>query len=296
MNSSLSSANRHSPNPETAYLVRCISNLPTLSPVLHRISALISDPQANARSVAEALKLDPAITGKVLRLANSAYIGIPRTVSSLHNAIVLLGTKRIYSLVMAASLMSSFRKSDRGSLNLMNYWRHSMTTALVAESIAKHIKRYEDIDSEEVFTAGIVHDIGKLVLGGYDPEELSRVNIKAAEQQLPFFEAEEPQVSHTLIGGYLADHWNFPDDLGEAITCHHLLTRAEAHLRLVSIIHVADIMVHMLGYQTHESELIPQLHQDALASVKIVPERLKVIAQDVVKNAKQLEALINFMA
>ncbi|MBD3393488.1 MAG: HDOD domain-containing protein, partial [Chitinivibrionales bacterium] len=128
-------------------LVDRINDLPSLSPVLARMNAIVASSEASAFEIVDALKLDPAISTKVLRLANSAYVGIPRTVSSLHNAVVILGQRRIHSLVLSASALSSFPRAGPMPFSNMDFWRHSITVALVCESIAKHLKRYDAVEA-----------------------------------------------------------------------------------------------------------------------------------------------------
>ncbi|GAG15882.1 unnamed protein product, partial [marine sediment metagenome] len=156
------------PSDSSNLAIEKINTLPSLSPVVQKISAVIADPDVSANDVVDVLKLDPAIASKVLRLANSAYIGMPRTVSSLQNAVVILGQRRIHSLVLAASTLSALKPDNSLPFSYMRFWKHSVTVAIICESIARHLKRYDPIEAGEVFCGGILHDIGKLVLGVYD--------------------------------------------------------------------------------------------------------------------------------
>ena len=278
-------------------LLEWINNLPTLSPVLQRINAIISNPSSSADDVESALKLDPAIAGKVLRLANSAYVGIPRTVSSLKNAIVLLGFKRIQSLALASTILSACsRRAVKGVLDMYSYWRHSIMVALVAESIARHLNRYQAMDADDLFTAGILHDVGKLILGGFDPDRLESAARKGREQKLPLYAVEEPDWSHMRTGELLAYHWNFPRDLTAAIRMHHSPQASEEFVLMVSVVHLSDVMVHIMGVQTIADEQAPALSDHAIAQVRLLPERLRVISQDAAANEKRIESLLSFMS
>jgi len=278
-------------------LIQRIRNLPTFSPVMQRINAVMANRSSSALDIVNAIKLDPAVSGKVLRLANSAYVGIPRTVSSLHNAVVLLGNKRVHSLVMASTLLSSFGvKYSPSALDLKRYWMHSFAVALAAEALAKHLTRYDPVDSDEMFTAGIIHDIGKLALGGYDPDRLQHAVTQSREESRPFFTCEEPDATHSSIGEELARHWNFPKDLCITIAFHHAPTQTPEHGKQVTIVHLADIMTHIVGFRTFDGEVIPEIDEQALASINLPAERLKVIGEQMVQNVERIQSLIEFVS
>ena len=274
-----------------------ITTLPTPLPVLRRIAAVVADPAASIPQVTEALKLDPAIAGKILRLANSAYIGMPKSVSSLHNAVVLLGIKRIQSIILVAQFVDPFGGKTRTlPFSLERFWRHSTTCALIAGSIGRHLKRYEIVDEQEIFSAAILHDIGKLVLAVHEPSVLVEADEQSRRERVPFYRAENDRFSHTAVGALLSDQWGFPSDLSAAMACHHAPDRAGANARLVSIIHVADVTVHLIGYSTFENEITPPLDEKALAAVQLPPERLKVIAETEVENQSRIEELCGIFA
>jgi putative nucleotidyltransferase with HDIG domain len=268
-----------------------ISMLPTPSPVLRRISAVVSNPASSMAQVVEAVRFDPAIAGKVLRLANSAYIGMPRSVASLQNALALIGLKRVQSLVLVSQLTGLPETAGGSSLPLERFWRHSTTVALIAGSIGRHLKRYELVDEQELFSAGVLHDIGKLVLAVHVPEKLGAARLRCTNEEIPFYRAEEERFSHSAIGAMLADEWGFPPELSAAVNCHHSPRLAGRHIRFVSIIHVADVMVHLTGSPVFENEPPPVIDESALAEVQLPPERLRIIAENEVENQARMEEL-----
>jgi HD-like signal output (HDOD) protein len=282
------------PSDHIAPFSSAINDLPSLTPVLGRLSAVVANPESSAGDIVKLLKLDPALTGKVLRLANSAYVGIPNTISSLKNAVVLLGQKRVHSLALTTSILSAFKSRRPLPFAIEHFWRHSIGAALVAEAISKYLRRYASIDSDEAFTAGLLHDIGKLVLGCYQDAPLASAAQVSAKDKVPFYLSENPETSHTYAGGLLAMHWKFPSNLSDALTYHHNPNRSDDHKQLVAIVHVSDIMVHIIGFSTFPAELSPKLDNDALAAIKLEPEHLRVIANEAVKNEKTIESFINF--
>ena len=270
-----------------------ISALPTPSPVLKRIVSVVANVESSASDIVSALKLDPAIVGRILKLANSAYIGMPRTISSLQNAVVLLGVKRIHSLVMATEMINPLRLGSECPFTIHDYWRHSITVAFAAESIAKHLRRYDEIDPEEVFSAGLLHDIGKLVLGGLKAEMTAQLYDQSLRENVAVHKKESGEFTHTRSGALLSEHWNFPLELREAIEFHHEPSRDCEQYRLVSIVHIADYMAHVLGYSLKQGEPNPELNDEALASVQLPLERLRVIAENALIDEQRIEAIID---
>lgn len=273
---------------------KAISRLPSPSPVLRQICSVVDNPESSAGQIAQALQLDPAISSKVLRLANSAYIGIPGTVSSLQNAVVLLGIKRIHSLVLATGLLASMRAPADLSFPIVRYWRHSISAALIAESIARHLKRYDIIDEHEVFAGAVLHDIGKLILGMCRGDVLEQVIKKSKEEHVPFFiaESDEDNLSHTKMGELLATQWCFPESLYACIGGHHAPGRYREAGRAVSIVHVADIMAHLVGFSIYPEELVPRIEDAVLGSIQLPPERLRVIAEAAIMDQRRVETLL----
>jgi putative nucleotidyltransferase with HDIG domain len=276
-------------------LIQAIQDLPVLSPVVGRISQVVSNAESSVSAVVDALKLDPVVSGKVLKLANSAYVGIPRTISSVKNAVVLLGQKRIYSLVLATTALASFKSVGGLPFSLYRYWKHSIIVAMIAESIARHLKRYSPIDTEDVFTAGMLHDIGKLVLGKWNAETIEKAVRRSISENVPFYSVEDASVSHVLAGDVLCDRWNFPQTLKSAVAFHHSPEKAAEFRRCVSIVNMADAMAHIIGFSTFEREPIPQPSPFVEREVQLPPERLRVIADDALKNEKKTESFINFL-
>jgi putative nucleotidyltransferase with HDIG domain len=277
----------------TSSVFNAINDLPSIAPVVRTFEAVAANPASSAEDVVKILKLDPALSGKVLRLANSAYAGIPNAIASLKSAVVLLGHKRIYSILLASGVLSILKKTEALPFCLDDYRRHSVCVAVVAESISKFLHRYGPIDSDDVFTGGLMHDIGKLVAGCLDPKLLSAVAKASIDRNIPFFMAENPETSHTVAGGLLARHWNFPRGLADTLMFHHVPEKSDRFQRMVSIVHVADVLTHMAGRSTFPGEPAPQLQSTAVNIVNLPPERLRTIANETIQNEKTIESLLN---
>ena len=217
---------------------------------------------------------------------------MPRTVSSLQNAVVLLGFKRINSLVLATELLAPFRPHESLPFTLTDFWRHGTTVALIAESIARHLLRYDPVGSRGVFSAAILHDVGKLVVGGFEPEALNQAYAKSRTEKIAYHLAEKPELAHAHVGDLLAGHWNFPPELRAAIAGHHAPSECGEHRRFASIVHVADAIAHVLGFSMFTGETPPQIDEQALNQIKLPPERLRVIAEHALEDQKKIESLL----
>ena len=268
-----------------------INSLPSLPQIIYKIEDTLSDPDSTVKDIVDVLKFDPGIASRVLRLANSAYIGIPHTVSSLKNAVIILGQKRIHSLVLTWSILSFFKSYKSTPLDLKRYWKHSVTVGMIGESIARHLKRYEIVEPEEVFCSGILHDIGKLVLSIFEPEIISNTFKEAKRTNTPFFQNEDRYVSHSKIGSIVASHWSFPQNLIDAIQFHHSPFELETVKKAVLIVHISDIISHMIGINMYFEEEIPGINENAVNTLGLNPEYLRVIAHQTIEKGKQLESL-----
>ena len=273
-------------------LSETIGDLPSFSQVLTRLSQITVNPASSAAQVAEVIKLDPALTAKVLRLANSAYVGIPRTIDSLKNAVVLLGQKRVYSLALTSGVLQALKKKEKLPFSQRDYWRHSVAVGMIAESISKSVRRRDTIDSDEAFTAGLLHDIGKLALGCFRAEHIQAAAGRCLENSIPFFMAEQSETSHTTIGGLLARKWNFPEELCNVISCHHGPALSVTGKRMVSTVHLSDGIAHFVNVSTIPGETPPKLDPEAIALINIQPERLRAIAGEALCDEKKIESLI----
>lgn len=276
--------------------VKAVRNLPTPSPVLLRIENVLQNPDVSPSEIAEVIRLDPAITSKVLRLANSAYVGVSRTVSTLQNAVILLGSERVHSLVLASELLNSVKIKFPQLFTLDKFWLHSVTTALIAEAIAGHLRRSEVVDENEVFIAALLHDIGKLVISQLLPDALREAHSKSKLNNMPYWKGEDPELCHTNAGKYLAEHWSFPAILTSAINKHHEPENAGAHSMIVSIIHIADVTAHMIGRSIIDDEVSPEISNFALETVALSQEGFRVIAERAIEDKKKVDSFLEIFS
>ena len=224
-----------------------VKSFPGMPATSAKLLKMLKDAETSATEIEEILKYDPGLTANILKLTNSAYFGLPCKVSSVKQAIVLLGWKRLLQLVMTMSMSTVMKKPLPGyDLPHGELWRHSVAVSVAAELVVKALKIP---GSDEVFTAALLHDIGKLILGGFVQDDLHQ--IKAMVAKGIAFEVAEFIVlgtDHAQIGARILEKWSFPTDLVNAVSWHHDPETCENHCTFSDIVHVANILGLMTGY------------------------------------------------
>lgn len=213
-------------------------DLPALPDVAMRVVAIASDPNGSMRDLETAVARDQAIAARVLRLSNSAYYGLPGHISTLSRAILVIGSEKLKAVVLAACTESLFHKK-RSSFQDRILWEHSLATALVARYIANTCGYPE---REEALVAGLLHDIGKVVMDANEPEKYQWV-VQRVNNEGETFVAAEQEVfgfDHADVGGLVTRHWSLAESLCEAVRCHHDPGMTADHRTLAAIVSLAN--------------------------------------------------------
>jgi HD-like signal output (HDOD) protein len=249
---------------EILQIIENLSSIPTLPTVIDRLSRLLQNPKTSAEEVGKAITTDQALASKVLRLVNSAFYGFPGRISTITHAIVILGFSTVKNVVLTASIFDAFRSkgNNNDSFNLDKFWLHSIACGAASLSIAKQIGNNE---KEECFIAGLIHDIGKLILCQYLPDKFDQVLQHSIrnDQLLYKSEYEILDCTHQEIGGYLTEKWNLPLSLQNAVKYHHNPSPIHDKFVITSIVHCADIFVRALDFGNGGDNLIPSISEKA---------------------------------
>jgi HD-like signal output (HDOD) protein len=253
-------------------VIENIENLPALPEIVTRLLEVVNAPDTSADDASRLIERDPALTSKVIRLANSAFYGMPRSVSSVSSAIVILGFNVIRSVVLSASIMKMFADPSKQTVNRDHFWKHSVITAIAAKELVRHLLSFKLYDPEGAFCAGILHDIGKLIFNEYLSADYREVCQYSRDHEMPLLDAETLMlgINHAEIGRILADKWALPLDLELSMVFHHYPDRSEEIVDFINIIHQADHIAHEAGAGLFEEESVTpewaesrsQLHVD----------------------------------
>jgi len=225
-------------------LYQILSNVkafPTMPEAGAKMLTLLEEPDTEISDIEEILRYDPGLTANILKLANSAYFGIPSKIGSVKQAVMVLGFKRLTQLVVASCVSAVMDKSIPGyDLPPGNLWRHSIAVSLAAEALVKDKKKTV---SQDVFTPALLHDVGKLVLGSFVKDELEAIESIAAKG-VPFVVAENMILGtdHAEIGAQILTHWNFPKDIVHAVRWHHDPDSPKAVTLQMDIVYLANLL------------------------------------------------------
>ena len=238
-------------NPDVIELVRGVDGLVTLPNIFIRINQLIDDPNSSNHDIAQAISQDPSFTVRLLRVANSSYYGFPSSVDTVARAVTLIGTGQIRNLALSMSVANSFAGLPNHLVSMENFWRHSLYCALSARILARLAGK---VDPEVMFTAGLLHDIGELVIFNRRPEQAKAALLLVLDSmdELPVHLSEQQILGfdHAQVGGELARHWNLPLLLQECMAYHHGISQAQRHPREVAMVHLANQLALMAEVNT----------------------------------------------
>jgi len=249
-------------NPTVQHLKKVtesIISLPTLPTVVAKMIELVDNPKTSAASLARLISTDQALTAKILKLANSAYYGFPREISTVNMAIVVLGFNTVKDMGLSLSVFQVFKEAEGNVLfDVSKFWEHSIGCGAAARMIARKL-RYHLVG--ESFVAGLLHDIGKVVLNQYMHKEFIDIIGSASSGEATLDEAEDKLIgtSHAQVGSWLAEKWNLPKPIVECIANHHTPWNAKIEPPLVAIVNIADYLCHIgrIGNSGRSMPLVP---------------------------------------
>lgn len=265
------------------YILKRVKALPPLPTSALQIMELIKDPATSVKDLEIIIRRDPALTAGILRQANSAYYGYARRIASLREAIVLLGFQATEGLAMSAAISPILKTPLMGyGIEQEGLWKHSLLTAMAA----KRVCQYRKLPYGEVaFIAGLLHDIGKLIISIYLQEIGHYLFKKVTDTQLSYVELEEKVIGydHARVGGFMARAWNLPEELVAAISFHHSLSNAQNHEELSSVIHVANGLATHLGISGGVDSIFNPIRKKALDILDLKEFDLEVLKSDLGK-------------
>jgi len=266
-------------SPDLKKIIARIDDLPTLPRTVLKITELVNDPKSSAKDIARIITDDQVLTARLLKLVNSSFYGFPQRISTVNTAIVLLGFDAIRSLLLTTSVFDLFAgRNKKNRQDQEKFWDHSLGCAVGAKVIGNYL-RHDKI--EELFVAGLLHDIGKIVEMLYLPDEFARVVAATTQQNIMMLTAEEEVLGydHAEIGKLLAGRWNLPIKLEQVIAHHHQPAAAGSFIMEAAIVHLADILCRALNMGSGGDNKIPPLDHFAWQSLKIKADSFEVIME-----------------
>lgn len=253
-------------------LIESIHQLPSFPAVVLELISMVHRPDIPLDAVVDTVGMDQALTARILQLANSPFYGRSGRVSSIRDGVNMLGLRQLASLVLAASLTLQFEKIHGASLHMTEFWQHSIACAVGARLLANE----HGLDEGAAFAAGLLHDVGRLVLSSHSPDVLVRVQRWAKEHHRSLSEAERCWlgVSHAEVGGWVTRHWHFESEVIDAIAHHHTPPPTGA-ASLVDVVHVANALALSLDRNDVNAIGMPDIEPCSWSRLQLNPDKLK---------------------
>lgn len=271
--------------------VRKIDGLPVFPATHAEIMKLAKSENATSEALAEQIKMDPSLLATILKLVNSAYYGLRKKVDSLKVAVSLLGFEEIANLVMSAQVFQNLGGyKNKLGLDLKGFWRHSVGTGFVARCVAKKLQT----EAETAFLAGMLHDLGKVVLDRFFPDYYIQVMglVKGGEMSISQAEEEILGLTHADVGGQLAAEWKFSENLQNVIMYHHAPEIARRYQRLVGLVHLADVICRTLQFGSGGDMLVPQIDPAVMDRFALTEKGLQMFAETAKEDLEDAESFL----
>lgn len=267
--------------------------MPPLPEVAYRVLQIVNDAEFSTDELVGVVRTDPALTARILKLCNSSIYALPKEVTSVSDAIAYLGIRNLVKLVVVTCTASYYRNTDAGYfMRPGEIWRHSIACGIACQLIAEHT-RFDD--PAGAFTAGILHNVGKVALSQVVVHETDAVRETIADCNLDFLEVERLVVGmdHARASELVTERWYLPVDIRRAIVNHHNPEQVTLDSSLTAIVNVADILTLTAGIGTGIDGLNYPLCPEALNKLGVTQLDLDKIRVRLIDQVKQSEELIN---
>jgi len=262
--------------------IQRIKNLPTIPPIVAKISKMVESPTTSSADVGKVISQDQVLSAQILRMANSPFFGMSRKISSVTQALVILGFDVIKGLVLTSSVFEMMQKS------IVGLWEHSIGSAATARVLANLVGQSEE---EEVSVAGLLHDLGKVVMS-VQLEDKARDEIVALVQKKKTsrYEAENEVLgfTHAQVGLWLAEHWKLPQSLAEPMCYHHQPEKARHAPKQTAIVHLANIIIRARGFGFGGDPYVPPLSKEAWELLGLKTDDFQDILEEMEPNLLNL--------
>lgn len=265
-----------------------VGNWACSPPVIYQeIQRIMEDPDASFDDFSRVINADPNLSSQLLKLANSAYYGLRSKVDTITHALRIVGLDQLCDLVFSIVVINQFQGIPKKLLDIESFWKHSLATAIAARNIAQQV---EKISAERYYLAGMLHDIGTLVLCKAEPELAAKVleNVLDNGRSLCEEEAEVIGFDHTAMASVMLKGWKLPETLVEAVAYHHQPSLAQEYPKIAAAVHVADIIAHELELGNNGESGVPPLYEPAFEILLIDRDFIESIKPAVVEQTEEL--------
>lgn len=243
-------------------IIANVLKVAALPAVALKFSEAIKDPLTSNQDLENIVSEDSALAAKVLMIANSALFNFPSKIDTISKAITIIGHKQLSDIILSCSIVAMFKEIPQDVIDMDMFWRHSIAVATASRIIAT-ARREQNI--ERFFTAGLLHDIGKLIIFVEAPKYALEVvsMCKEKNELMHKIEKEVLGFDHAKLGAMLLKKWKLPEDVVAAVYYHHMPSISSGDIIGPSIVHVSDIITHALEFGSSGEEFVPTLNVKA---------------------------------
>lgn len=270
-------------------LVKRHVKLVSLPDIYFRIAEVLENPYSSSAKVGEVVGKDPSLSAKLLKLVNSPFYGYPSKIDSIDRAVCIIGANDLTTLALGISVLNSFDDVPEELMNMRGFWRHSITCGVAARFLAS---KRPGLTEERFFIAGLLHDIGRLVIIRGLPAAFTKALFLSRDQEAPLYQTERDVLGfdHAVVGGFLFKEWRLPSSLERAIRFHHNPQTATNTLE-PAIIHVADIIAVAMQLGGAGSFFVPPLAPDAWDALGMSPAALESAFEQADRQVAEIEGI-----
>ena len=271
---------RRNARPEVEQIVQDVSTIHSLPMFYSQLSEAIDHPRSSIADIAKIISEDQGLTARILKLANSPLFGYFSKIETITQAVTIIGVLQVRDLALALSVMDVFSGIPETMVNMEQFWRHSLATGLAARHIATSQR---EASLERFFVAGILHDVGRLVLYISVPEIALELLERCGNtgELLHRVERERLGFDHAEVAGALLRRWKIPPRVAEPVERHHSCGRAEQYPREASILHFADLVAHALQIGNSGERFVPELDLSVWERLSLSCHYLPTLVQQV---------------
>lgn len=269
-------------------IVTNVLKVAALPAVTVKFSEAIRDPLTSNQDLENIVSEDSALAAKVLMIANSALFNFPSKIDTIANAITIIGHKQLSEIILSCSIVGMFKDIPQGVIDMDLFWRHSIAVATAARILASS-RREQNI--EKFFTAGLLHDIGKLIIFVEAPKDAVEVLKQCDEKNELMYKVEKDVLGfdHAKLGAMLLKKWKLPEEVVSAVYYHHMPSISSGNIVAPAIIHIADMMTHALQFGSSGEKFVPTLNEKAWKSLDLDLEVISPVLEQL--NVQYAEAV-----
>ncbi len=240
----------------------------SLPAVFYKLTEACEDPDSSFEDIGNIISMDAGLSARLLKIVNSPFFALSQKIDSVSHAMGIIGVKQLSDLVLSTAVADKFQGIHEDLIDMESFWRHSITCGMIARDIAKYNK---NPNAEQLYLAGLIHDLGTLVICDRQPEKTREILNRCNSSREFLYEAEQEILgfNHADVGGALLKSWGMPDLLIDTVLFHNDPLSAKENTQEVGIVHIADRLTYDLQLGTGGEYFFPPINEELFSTIKI---------------------------